>query len=443
MSDHKALTLADVAKRAAAGHSAFSPSGSKMWLTCAGSLIPNILSDDQASEAAAEGTVAHSVAEVWLSSGKRPKHLLGKVRSVDGWDIEITAEMMADVGDYVAWCQEIEDEAVEFLVETRVDLSDLMPIPDQGGTSDCIAIVRIAKNKYRLIVRDLKFGKGVRVFAKDNTQGLLYGYGAYKIYRDKYNIVEIELGICHPRLDDGTTTWTITPDQLLEFAELVKERAKLAWRFDAERTPSDAGCQWCKIKGTCPAAYQYLSEVTSGVFDDDEDDDPSYSGEEQRRVNEELEDEMGPHPFKPANPAKLSTISLAKILRYRKLMEQFFNAVEAELLDRAISREEELPGWKIVEGRANRKWPENEAPVYLRLKRLGLKDGAIYTESMISPAEAEKKLHAKAGLSREQAAKVVNALAIKPPGGKSLVRTSDNRKALPSDGHVFDDDEDE
>lgn len=447
MTEHNLLTLDDVAKRAAAGHSAFSPSSSKMWLTCSGSLIPNILANDDTSKEAAEGTVAHSVAERWLTKGRKAAHkLIGTTKTVDGWAIEITEEMLGYVAHYVQWVQEIEQEAEEYLTETRVDFSDLTPIPDQGGTADHIAIVNKSfsgRGPYKIVVTDLKYGKGVRVYAEGNTQGLLYAYGAWRKFAGKYNIVEIEIRIAHPRLSEGFTTWTIPTEQLLDFADLVKVRAKLAWRFDAERTPSEAGCQWCRVQSTCAAAYKHLSEVTSGVFDDDEDEDEprAYSRKDQEEAAADLDDELGEEPFKPFNPVKLSTKALAKALRYRKMMEKFFNSVEAELLDRAISREEDVPGWKLVEGRTIRRWPDNEVHVFKRLRRLGLHEDAIYDQAIISPAQAETKLVVKTGLSKDAAAKVINALAIKPPGKKSLVRISDSRRPLASDGDIFDDED--
>ncbi|HLP69144.1 MAG TPA: DUF2800 domain-containing protein [Rhizobium sp.] len=452
MSEHHGYTLDDIAAMAASGHSAFSPSSSKMWLTCSGSLIPNILADDDAGKEAAEGAVAHHVGETWLKHGRKAaRKLIGTEMTVDGWTFTIDEEMLGFVAHYVQWCREIEEEAVEALTETRVDFSDLTPIPNQKGTADHIAIVEIddelfnrqGDRAYEIVVTDLKYGKGVRVYAEGNTQAQIYAYGAWRIYRKSYNIQRVRIRIAHPRLTDGFSEWVISIGELLDFAlNTVKPRAHAAWRFNAPRTASEEGCLWCKIKQTCPAAYKLAAEVTSGVFDDDDDEDMTVSTREMAEISEAVEDDFGDAPFNPGDPSKLSTKALAKILRHRSFVEKFFGAVEAELMERAIAYEEDIPGWKLVEGRTQRRWPDDDVFVYRKLKKLGLKDGAIFVESMISPAQAETKLVAKAGLSKDAAAKIVNTLAIKPPGPKSLVRVSDKRAALPSDGSVFDDDED-
>ena len=114
-------------------HSVFAPSSSAMWTACAGSLIPNVLSEDTAGEAAAEGTVAHGVAETWLKSGKKPKHLIGTIERVEGFDIEITHSMLDFVEQYVTWCWQL---AGDHYIESKVYFDDLTPIPRQGGTAD-------------------------------------------------------------------------------------------------------------------------------------------------------------------------------------------------------------------------------------------------------------------------------------------------------------------
>jgi len=87
-----------------AGHSVFAPSSSEMWLTCSGSLIANMVErqskGDSGNEAAAEGTVAHEIAEEWLTTGRKPIERIGEIQTVNGYDVEITEEMLMYVADY-------------------------------------------------------------------------------------------------------------------------------------------------------------------------------------------------------------------------------------------------------------------------------------------------------------------------------------------------------
>jgi hypothetical protein len=60
-------------------------------------------------------------------------------------------------------------------------------------------------------------------------------------------------------------------------------------------------------------------------------------------ANDTIMDDMAVSPFPDLpKPPELHTLALAKLLRYQKLMETFFNAIRQELLSRAISDEEEL-----------------------------------------------------------------------------------------------------
>jgi len=159
------------------GHSIFAPSASARWIACSGSLIAGLFEHDETIYEAAEGTVAHGIAEQWLRTDVRPTHLIGTVETITeggvSHDIPITRSMLDSVQEYVDWCR---FEEGEMFTEIRVWFTDLMPRanpdePDedpiefvaQGGTADNIII-----RDRTLIVTDLKYGTGVQVFAEGN-----------------------------------------------------------------------------------------------------------------------------------------------------------------------------------------------------------------------------------------------------------------------------------
>ncbi len=222
-----------------------------------------------------------------------------------------------------------------------------------------------------------------------------------------YNFQTIEIRIAQPRVAGGMTTWTISREELLAFADEAKEAWGRTWqpRELLTRTPSTKGCRWCKVRATCPALYLFMAEDTD-VFENYDDLDAktaiidvlptAVSYERMVGANETIMDDMATSPF-PAlpSPPALHTLALAKLLRYQKLMENFFNAIRAELLSRAISREEELLWWKVVESRTRRKWVEDEQWIVEQmLKRFpALKRSDLFVTKMASPAEMERIVH--------------------------------------------------
>src|SRR5690606_689198 len=203
------------------GHSLFAPSYSATWMNCPGALLAGLDAPDTAGEDAAWGTVAARVAGQWQRHGK-PRHLLGTTQTVraGGTDYAITIddEMMTAVGDCMSWIEGISGQRY---VETRVDFSDLTPLPKQGGTCD-LAICQW--DDRRLVIRDWKFGKGVRVDCRDNTQIRLYAYGFFRQHDWLGDFREIDIGIGQPRLDHFDSI-VITRDDLLAFAENVRTAA--------------------------------------------------------------------------------------------------------------------------------------------------------------------------------------------------------------------------
>jgi len=419
MTEHT-FTLADM--RAAmqrivdGGHSVFSPSGSPMWLGCSGSLIPNLFAQDDSGEDAAYGTVGHMVGETWLRDRTRPNHLLGTRHFVQagewGYFITVDAAMMEYVKRYVDWCRFLPGD---HHVETRVDFSQLTPIPGQGGTAD-----HAACTWQRLVITDLKMGKGVRVFAKENSQALLYALGFFYEWDWLYDFQEIVVRIAQPRLD-VFEEWTVDRAYLLKFAEYVKERAFAAWVQNAPRTPSEKACLWCKIQATCAAKAKMTIELGGGLF---ENMGKEVSNADMVEFREDLA--VADNPI-IADIATLSTLEMEKLYGWRGTVEKFFKKVGEEL-DRRARDGVKLKLFKTVEGRSHRVF-RNKSKAVEALVALGLNREDLLAEELVSPAKAEELLMAE-GYSAKDAKEALKQIVFQPPGKATLAPLKDSRPAL-------------
>lgn len=446
-------------------HSIFGPSSAAMWALCSGSLIPNLLADDNANEDAAYGTVGHSVGETWLNRMMvaygsatfaslidyyRPTDLVGTtVKVVEGsgrsFEIKIDDEMLAYVREYVSWCVELQGD---HYVEQRVDISKITPIEDQSGTAD-----HACCTWQLLIITDLKMGRGIEVYADWNYQGLIYALGFFYEWDWLYNFQTILIRIAQPRRDHWDV-FEISREELLRFADWIKGRAALAWEPDAKRTAGEKQCLWCKVSEDCAANAAWLSTKDDDVFDDLDDPDPEkgvvvgpdgvihgveYTVKEARALNTQLETSNDASIFDKPDPYKLSTEALAKLLPHRKRFEKFFESVQIELENRAHAGEE-IPGYFLAKARAGRRaWrDEKDAAKYLIKWVKPVKDEDLFPRVLISPAQAEKQLR-KAGFSEAFAKELLDSLADKPEGRDTLVVNKSQRPQLEPPADLFDD----
>ncbi|HSU67185.1 MAG TPA: DUF2800 domain-containing protein, partial [Tepidisphaeraceae bacterium] len=363
------------------GHSHFSPSSSAGWLACPGYVLANALHGDTAGVDAAYGTVAHSVAQEWNESGRRPVERIGEKVRIDAggnpYDIEITSEMLDYVEQYVDWCAEIEGDV---FVEQRVDLSPWLPIPGQGGTADHFVCAPDL-----LTITDLKMGTGVHVKVERNPQAMLYALGAFEEWDWIYGFKRIVIRICQPRLG-YFGVWECSRDDLLAFGEEVRARAALAWQENPPRVPSEKACRFCAARRDCPALSMHLDALVDDAFDAE---DTTYSVAEMRGHEATV---MVEGPLLPGDPLALSTAFLAYRLRYRKMYEGWFNSIYDELLTRA-EKGETIPGWKLAKGRRSYKWRDADDAAYTLIEA-GLGDDDIYHTEITSVAKARKLLRA-------------------------------------------------
>lgn len=373
-----------------AAHARLSASGADRWARCPGSVKAEESCVDKGSDFAAEGTTAHALADYCLSNGVDAASCVGM--TFEGRQVD--AEMCDYVQQYVDYVCSFSGE---HFYEQRVDFSPW--VPEGFGTSDCIVID--AKNKLLRVI-DLKYGKGVKVDADNNYQAQLYALGAINEYGFLYDFERVNIAIVQPRLDH-ISEWGISIDELMQFAEYIKERAQLACELNAERVPGEKQCQWCKAKATCPALYDLTQQTLMQSFDVIQID-----------IMPKVE--------------RLTDQQLKLALDSRKLIESWLSAVEQYATEQILDGKQ-LAGYKLVEGRSVRQWIDEQQAETALAERFD--ESEIYKKSFISVAQAEKLLGKKQ-------ATLLDGLVTKPQGKPTLAPESDKRAPIGANISDFD-----
>ena len=302
------------------GHAVLSASASHRWLNCPPSarLCENY--DDKSSDYAAEGTDAHALCEYKL------KNALGIEATDPTENLTWYNEEMNECAEgYASYILELVEKAKQtcsdpvVLIEQRVDFSRW--VPEGFGTADCIVIADGVMN-----VVDYKHGKGVEVCAAENPQMMLYALGALEIFDGIYDIDEIYMTIYQPRKSNISVS-VIEKDELLEWAQNgLIYKAKLAYEGQGDFHCGE-WCRFCKAKAEC---------------------------RERAAANMELA------RYEFQEPALLNDDEIAEILGKIDELTAWASDIKEYALNQAINGKE-WTGWKLVEGRSNRKYINDNA----------------------------------------------------------------------------------
>ena len=119
-------------------------------------------------------------------------------------------------------------------------------------------------------------------------------------------------------------------------------------------------------------------------------------------------------------PPLLTDEEVGEILLSIGDLTKWADSIMAYAQSAAINQGKEWPGFKLVEGRSNRKYTDEEA-VAQAAKKAGYKD--IYQHKLNPITEMEKLL------GKEQFKTILGTYIVKPPGKLSLVPIEDKRKA--------------
>jgi hypothetical protein len=393
----------------AGSHAFFSPSSADRIVSCPASLLQTKDLPDTPSFEAVEGTVAHFIHEACLTQnvlasvfvGVRADVLLPTDHLSEAeWalikDFVVTAEMAEYVQESVDYCRSLPGR---HFIEQRLSIDPWTPIPGQFGTSDFIAADFEGRTLYCV---DLKYGRGVKVYAENNAQLALYALGALHDLEPYGEFEHIVICVSQPRLDHRDE-WRLEVRDLYAFGALIASRFTQALEPDAPFGPSEKACKFCKLKPTCPALYARALELAQGMFDNLE--------AEITTPDTERTWPLSAPAVKPLGPKHL-----AAVLANASLLRGFLDEVEGHATH-TLMQGQDVPGYKLVEGRSNRKWKDLEAARALLEKH----QVAFYHEpDPISPAEAEKNLPKAV---RPELAPLV----VKPAGKPTLAPVTDKR----------------
>jgi hypothetical protein len=363
-------------------HAKLSASGSSKWLNCPGSVEAESKIPNKSSVYAEEGTLAHELADICLKKQLEAKKYIGyDVLYAPEKSGIITDEMAKFVQEYIDYVLAHETKNSQLYTEDRVDFSNI--VPNGFGTMDA-AILDYDTGICHIF--DLKYGQGVEVSAVENTQAQLYALGFYNELKCLDVIKSFKIHIVQPRIFNYSS-WEITLDDLVKFGEYASKKANEALAPNAPRTPGEKQCKWCNAKATCPALKKHTEETILKSFDD---------------LNKDI-------MFNELNDEQLKLI-----LDNKNLIEDFLKSVEQYIYDRVLNGEK-FEGYKLVEGRSNRKWVDNAEEV---LKNKLGEDA--YEKKLIGITAAGKKL------KKDE----VEELTYKPEGKLQLVLASDKRKEV-------------
>lgn len=178
----------DKLANASPGHARLGPSGAKKWMACPGSIVLESVFPNNSNKYADEGTACHDIGARCLISGQRasayvgeyvPVHHEPEARRTVLFD-EDMAELVQTYVDAVTARLDASPTATLW-VETRVETSEWLGVPDQFGTAD-VATLDVYRGPdampgdVELGIDDAKFGR-TPVDVEDNPQLMLYALG--------------------------------------------------------------------------------------------------------------------------------------------------------------------------------------------------------------------------------------------------------------------------
>jgi len=305
-------------------------------------------------------------------------------------------EMIFHAANYGAFVKKLDKKVGGFdeaWVEQKVHYNKYM-----FGTADFCALYA---NRSRLILLDAKYGSGVGVLATENFQ--LIAYLLCVIAHHKLqNLEKATMIIYQPRARDGEGNvrhWTIYGQDIDEWQDRfdlgIHDCVEVAEGRAVPTYNAGSHCFWCVAKPVCKAFSDNVREESMGLI------------------------APLPEASLPAlpDPNRLTLDQISKLLAIEPRVKELYKSLKP-FASSMIMQGNNIPGFKMVEGKSNRKWIADEKKVEVTLKALGATD--IWKKKLVGLGEIEKQI----GKGK------INSITVKPPGKPTLAAEEDKRPAI-------------
>ena len=389
-------------------HALLSASSAHRWLACTAAPRFEEQFPNGTSDYAEEGSLAHSICELYarkhftVMTNRKFNSELKKLQAKPHY----SDEMLKTAEKYVDYLREkaMSYPATPYVTfEVKVDFSDY--VPEGFGTCDCVMI-----GGDTLHITDYKHGKGVEVSAEENPQMRLYALGALKMFAPVFgdSIKKVSMGICQPRITDDESEDGMTVEELREWGESIKPRAKEAYDGPGTFCPGEH-CRFCKGKAQCRARADQNT-----AFEDFKDFAiEGKAAPELQALSPEKRAVIGLPPM-------LSDAEIGELLVRAEGLVQWYKDL-CEYATQNILNGKEIPGWKVVAGKSNRAFKDVET-AFSKVIEAGYDEALLYERKPITLTGVESLL------GKAKFETLLKDCVHKPLGKPTLVPLSDKRE---------------
>ena len=420
-------------------HAKLSPSSAHRWMNCAGSV--KLIGDEPnaAGMPAMMGTAAHKVIETMIQNNETDASayhgFIILVQKVGLEETEIYASddptaMKPREGWFAFVCDDTMVSGVQMFIDEVERVKETLLFPEVyaerfldmswldfrlGGTAD----VTLVEEFSWIDLFDYKNGR-VIVEVEDNEQMKNYAVGLLHEHPD---CVGVRVHLIQPNAqheDGAIRVVKYTADEIRLFEIVLKSAAEATTPSNAPRRAGE-WCTYCPANTRCPEFDELAKREALADFAEDPFELPV-----PEHVTED-DDGLGLGPEEYADEGAYLE-ALARKARWIPVLDAWMRSIRANIMSALINKQV-VPGWKLVRGKTNRAYLNDEDSTVQYMVESGIPFEFLYAKPKLkSPAQIEKS--PVPGMNKKAIKEIVAPLVHKPEGRLTIALDTDPREAV-------------